>query len=60
MDGCKGAIFRLADAFHREGRFKSLHSFGESLATADLGDDIADDVQHLGGFLIEGLRPRWS
>jgi hypothetical protein len=55
MNGWFSAIVRLADAFHTNGGFKSLHRFDKTLATADLGDDPADDVKDHRGILVEGV-----
>jgi hypothetical protein len=55
MNGPYSAIVRLADAFHRQGSVKSLHRFGKTLATADLGDDRADDLKDLRGILVESV-----
>jgi hypothetical protein len=55
MNGSYSAIVRLADAFHSQSEFKSLHRLGKTLATADLGDDPADDVKDLRGILVESV-----
>jgi hypothetical protein len=55
MNGWYRAIVRLADAFHIQRGFKSLHRFGKTLATAHLGDDPAHNVKDLRGVLIESV-----
>src|SRR5258708_5184806 len=55
MNRWSSASVRLTNAFNINGGFKSLHRFDKTLATADLGDDPADDVKDLRGILAESV-----